>query len=155
MARIEFYAQAALLKQQLTTGGNRTKIQRRTNREATQSDHVNHTQSRAVLRIIQVSMNHLNKDGKPSAEGEEGRPLIKENTHQSSTPSTQSETRVSLGLAGVRKAAKDRKELKFTALLHHLTIGLLRDSFYVAYAPSRVRVGNWKHSEPFGDHVNN
>src|SRR5450755_4467975 len=54
MARIEFYAQAALLKQQLTTGGNRTKIQRRTNREATQSDHVNHTQSRAVLRIIQV-----------------------------------------------------------------------------------------------------
>src|SRR5450755_4996536 len=54
MARIEFYAQAALLKQQLTTGGNRTKIQRRTNREATQSDHVNHTQSRAVLRIIQA-----------------------------------------------------------------------------------------------------
>src|SRR5450755_4099262 len=57
MARIEFYAQAALLKQQLTTGGNRTKIQRRTNREATQSDHVNHTQSRAVLRIIQVTPN--------------------------------------------------------------------------------------------------
>ena len=49
-----------------------------------------------------VPMNRLNKDGKPSAEGEEGRPLIKENTHQSSTPSTQRETRVSLGLAGVR-----------------------------------------------------
>jgi RNA-directed DNA polymerase len=77
-----------------------------------------------------VPMNHSNKSGKPPAEGEEGRPLIKENTHQSSTHSTQSEARVSQGLAGVRKAAKERKEMKFTALLHHLTVGLLRDSFY-------------------------
>jgi group II intron reverse transcriptase/maturase len=37
---------------------------------------------------------------------------------------------VSQGLAGVRKAARERRELKFTALLHHLTVGLLRDSFY-------------------------
>jgi hypothetical protein len=36
-------------------------------------------------------MNHSNKTGKPVAESEEGRPLIKENTHQSSTLSTQSE----------------------------------------------------------------
>jgi RNA-directed DNA polymerase len=75
-------------------------------------------------------MNHLNKDGKPLAESEEGRPLVKENTHQSSTHSTQSEVRVSLGLAGVRKAAKERKGMKFTALLHHLTIELLREGFY-------------------------
>src|SRR6266481_4671259 len=77
-----------------------------------------------------IPMNHSNNDGKPSAEGEEGRPLIKENTHQSSTHSTQSEARVSQGLAGVRKAARERKEMKFTALLHHVTVGLLRDSFY-------------------------
>ncbi|MEP6496294.1 MAG: group II intron reverse transcriptase/maturase [bacterium] len=75
-------------------------------------------------------MNHSNKDGKPLAESEEGRPLIKENTHQSSTLSTQSEVGVSQGLAGVRKAAEERKELKFTALLHHLTVALLRESFY-------------------------
>src|SRR5579863_3554117 len=75
-------------------------------------------------------MNHSNKSGKPPAENEEGRPLIKENTHQSSTHSTQSEARVSQGLAGVRKAARERKEMKFTALLHHVTVGLLRDSFY-------------------------
>jgi len=75
-------------------------------------------------------MNHSNKDGKPSAESEEGRPLVKENTHQSSTHSTQSEVRVSQGLAGVRKAAKERKDLKFTALFHHLTVGLLREGFY-------------------------
>jgi hypothetical protein len=58
-----------------------------------------------------VPMNHSNKDGKPLAESEEGRPLIKENTHQSSTLSTQSEVGVSQGLAGVRKAARERKEL--------------------------------------------
>src|SRR3954447_18430980 len=73
-----------------------------------------------------VPMNRLNKDGQLSAEGEEGRPLIKENTPQLNTSSTQSETRVSQGLAGVRQVAKERKEEKFTALLHHLTVGLLR-----------------------------
>src|SRR3954467_4827332 len=77
-----------------------------------------------------VPMNHSNKDGKPLAESEEGRPLVKENTHQSSTHSTQSEVRVSQGLAGVRKAAKERKGMTFTALFHHLTVGLLREGFY-------------------------
>jgi len=37
---------------------------------------------------------------------------------------------VSQGLAGVRKAAREHKEMKFTALLHHLNIDLLRESFY-------------------------
>src|ERR1051325_1397458 len=77
-----------------------------------------------------VPMNHSNKSGQPPAEGEEGRPLIKENTHQLSTHSTQSEARVSQGLAGVRKAAKERKGMRFSALLHHLTVGLLREGFY-------------------------
>ena len=43
---------------------------------------------------------------------------------------TQSGVRVSQGLAGVRQAAKKGKQEKFTALLHHLTIDLLRDSYY-------------------------
>lgn len=77
-----------------------------------------------------VPMNHSNKSGKPPAESEEGRPLIKENTPQSNTHSTQSEARVSQGLAGVRKAARERKEMRFTALLHHVTVALLRQSFY-------------------------
>ena len=90
----------------------------------------------ALMHVFEVSdsgtvpMNHSNKGGKPSAEIEEGRPLIKENTHQPSTLSTQSGIRVSQGLAGVRRAARERKEMKFTALLHHLTVALLRDSFY-------------------------
>ena len=75
-------------------------------------------------------MNHSNNGGKPTAESEEGRPLIKENTHQPDTSSTQSEARVSQGLAGVRKAAREHKEMKFTALLHHMAVDLLRESFY-------------------------
>jgi group II intron reverse transcriptase/maturase len=77
-----------------------------------------------------VPMNHSNKDGRTSAENAEGRPLSKENTRQSSTHPTQSGVHVSQGLAGVRKAAKEHQEMKFTALLHHLTVALLRESFY-------------------------
>src|SRR5215472_1622850 len=77
-----------------------------------------------------VPMNHSNKDTRTSAESGEGRPLIKENAGQPSTHPTQSGDRVSQGLAGVRKAAREHKEMKFTALLHHLNIDLLRESFY-------------------------
>jgi group II intron reverse transcriptase/maturase len=75
-------------------------------------------------------MSHSNKDNRPSAENEEGRPLIKENAGQPHTFPTQSGKGVSQGLAGVRKAARENKEMKFTALLHHLTVELLRESFY-------------------------
>jgi RNA-directed DNA polymerase len=37
---------------------------------------------------------------------------------------------MSQGLHGVRQAAKERKQERFTALLHHLSVGLLRDSIY-------------------------
>src|SRR6201988_2479751 len=74
-------------------------------------------------------MNHSNKDENASAESGEGRPLIKENVRQPNTSPTQSGERVSQGLAGVRKAAGNNKEMKFTALLHHLTVELLRESF--------------------------
>src|SRR3981189_1378544 len=50
-------------------------------------------------------MNYSNKIDQSMAESEEGRPLIKENIHQPSTRPTQSGTRVSQGLAGVRKAS--------------------------------------------------
>src|SRR6201981_3278079 len=77
-----------------------------------------------------VPMNHSNKDKRPSAESEEGRPSIKENAGQPHTYPTQSGKGVSQGLAGVRQAARENKEMKFTALLHHLTVDLLRESFY-------------------------
>src|SRR6201981_2532591 len=77
-----------------------------------------------------VPMNHSNKDKRPSAEREEGRPSIKESAGQPHTYPTQSGKGVSQGLAGVRQAARENKEMKFTALLHHLTVDLLRESFY-------------------------
>src|SRR6202161_2470089 len=77
-----------------------------------------------------LPMNHSNKDGTSPAKSGEGSPLIKENAGQPDTYPTQSGKGVSQGLAGVRKAARGNKEMKFTALLHHLTVDLLRESFY-------------------------
>jgi RNA-directed DNA polymerase len=76
-----------------------------------------------------VPMNHSNKVEHSMAESAEGRPLIKENTLQPHTHPTQSGASVSQGLVGVRKAAREHKEMQFTALLHHVTVDLLRHSF--------------------------
>jgi RNA-directed DNA polymerase len=57
-------------------------------------------------------MNLSNNGGQPPAEREEGRPLIKENTLQPNTLLTQSKECVPQGLAGVRKAAREHKEMK-------------------------------------------
>ena len=77
-----------------------------------------------------VPMNHSNKDDNKFTESGEGRPLIKENTRQLNMFPTQSGGSMSQGLGGVRQAAKENKELKFTALLHHLSVDRLRESFY-------------------------
>src|SRR6266699_91308 len=69
-----------------------------------------------------VPMNHSNQDGNSLAENGEGRTPSKENVRQSNTYPTQSGKGVSQGLASVRKAARETKEMKFTALLHHLTV---------------------------------
>ena len=70
-----------------------------------------------------------NKGGKAPAERLEGRPGTKENARGPNTPPTQSGKSVPQGLASVRQVARERKQEKFTALLHHLTINLLGDSF--------------------------
>ncbi len=75
-------------------------------------------------------MNQPNKEEHPSAEVGEGRAWAKENIAESNTSPTQSGERVSHGLSGVRRAAKERKQERFTALLHHVTVGLLRASYY-------------------------
>jgi RNA-directed DNA polymerase len=77
-----------------------------------------------------VPVNQPNKEGKPSAEAGEGRAQAKENIVQSRMPPTQSGNRMSQGLYGVRRAARERKQERFNSLLHHLSLGLLRDSFY-------------------------
>jgi RNA-directed DNA polymerase len=71
-----------------------------------------------------------NKEEQSSAEIGEGRAQAKENIVPSNTSPTQSGERVSQGRHGVRQAAKERKQERFTALLHHVTVNLLRESFY-------------------------
>jgi group II intron reverse transcriptase/maturase len=78
----------------------------------------------------EVPMNQPNKGEQSSTEAGEGRARIKENIVPSYTSPTQSGERVSQGLSDVRQAARERKQERFTALLHHLTVDLLRDSFY-------------------------
>ena len=87
--------------------------------------HVTEKSDCAVLPV-----NQPNKEGQPSAEVGEGRAQPKENTDQSHMPPTQSGKRMSQGLDGVRKAAKERKQERFTSLLHPPNVDLLRDSFY-------------------------
>ena len=77
-----------------------------------------------------VPMKCPNKDGQPSAEGMEGRRPAKENIVQTTAPRAQNRIGASSGLDGVRKAAREGKRTRFTALLHHVTVSLLRDSFY-------------------------
>src|SRR5271168_3209191 len=77
-----------------------------------------------------VSMNQTNKEERSSAEPGEKRARAKENIVLSNTHPTQSGEQVSQGLSGVREAAKKRRQERFTALLHHVSVDLLRDSYY-------------------------
>lgn len=70
-----------------------------------------------------------NKADQTAAERVEQRAGTKGNAVQPHTRRTQSRGSVSQGLDRVRDAARQRKKEKFTALLHHLTIDLLRDAF--------------------------
>jgi RNA-directed DNA polymerase len=77
-----------------------------------------------------LSMNQTNKEERSSAEPGEKRVRAKENIVQPNTIPTQSGERVSQGLSGVREAAKKRRQERFTTLLHHVNVDLLRDSYY-------------------------
>jgi len=77
-----------------------------------------------------LPVNRPNKGRQLPAEAGEGRAQMKENIDQPHMLPTQRGKGVSQGLDGVRKAARERKQERFTALLHHLNIDLLRDSFY-------------------------
>jgi RNA-directed DNA polymerase len=63
-------------------------------------------------------------------ESVEGSCSTKGNTEEAHTHRTQGRERVSQGLGGVREAARRDRKQRFTALLHHVTVDLLRDSYY-------------------------
>ena len=76
-----------------------------------------------------VATKPANNAGGAAAERVEPRARAKGNTGQSRTRRTQGRGSVSQGLDRVRNAARQRKKEKFTALLHHVTVDLLRDAF--------------------------
>ena len=81
---------------------------------------------------VEVPMKQTNKATEQQAETAEfaeGRTRTKENIGQGHTSPAQDGRGVSQGLAGVRQVARERKQERFTTLLHHLTIDLLRSSF--------------------------
>jgi hypothetical protein len=67
-----------------------------------------------------------NNSGESLTEGMEGRQPTKENIEQATAPRTQSRIGGLSDLLGVRKAARKDKRTRFTALLHHVTVNLLR-----------------------------
>ena len=79
-----------------------------------------------------VPSNPANKDAaEVSAESAEGRLPATRNTLPSNLARTPSRNkRRSSGLHGVREAARQSRDLKFTALLHHINVELLTSSFY-------------------------
>ncbi len=73
----------------------------------------------------------LSNKGDDPAEMVEGRGVAKGNVSKNPAHRTPSRNKVaSMGLEGVRIAAKRDKELRFTALLHHITPKLLVESFH-------------------------
>ena len=90
-----------------------------------------------------------NNGGQSPAEGTEGRQPTKENIGQATAPRTQSRISELSDLFGVRKAARKDKRRQFTALLHHVTVNLLRDSYYALRREAAPGVDgvSWKEYE--------
>jgi hypothetical protein len=65
-----------------------------------------------------------------ATEPAEPRAGTKRNASAQSTHRTQGRERVSQALDRVRKAARQRRKEKFTALLHHVSVDLLREAFF-------------------------
>jgi RNA-directed DNA polymerase len=71
-----------------------------------------------------------NKGERSPAEAVEERPLTEENTPEPNSCRTPCRESGHSGLERVREAARKDGKLKFTALLHHVSIDLLRQSYY-------------------------
>ena len=76
-------------------------------------------------------MKQPNKEGSPSAEAVEERTSPEGNCGGTAAARTQRRGTASNGLAAVRQAARQSKNVRFTALLHHITVDLLEQSYCV------------------------
>ncbi len=78
---------------------------------------------------VVVPAKRSNKEGSPSAETVEGRASPKGNGGQATAVRTPSRGIASNRLEAVRQAARQSRDVRFTALLHHITIDLLKQSY--------------------------
>ena len=77
-----------------------------------------------------VAKKPANNTGQPAAERVERRAGAEGNASQRSTHRAQNRERVTQALERVRQAARQRKKERFTALLHHVNVDMLRAAFY-------------------------
>src|SRR6516162_4428545 len=77
-----------------------------------------------------VAVKLANNAEQSAAESVEPRTGTKGNADQQSTRQAQDWESVSQALARIRQAAKQRKKERFTSLLHHVSVDLLRLSFF-------------------------
>jgi len=105
-------------------------VSARADRSGKANNHKPDMHAREESDCAVVPMKQPNKEAKASAEVVEGRARTKENDAGPNTSPTQSGERVYQGLGAVRRVARARKQERFTALLHHVTVGRLRDSYY-------------------------
>jgi len=78
---------------------------------------------------VVVPVKRSNKEGLPSAEIVEGRASPKGNGSQATAIRTPSRGIASSRLEAVRQAARQSRDVRFTALLHHITTDLLKQSY--------------------------
>ena len=76
-----------------------------------------------------IPMKQPNKEGSPSAEAVEGRTSPEGNGGETAAARTLRRDTASNGLVAVRRAARQSKSVRFTALLHHITVDLLKQSY--------------------------
>jgi hypothetical protein len=88
---------------------------------------VMHGHEKSDLSI--VAMKPVNEGGRPLEELVERRGGAEGNAVERGTRRTPSRGSVSPGLDRVRTAAKERKRERFTALLHHIDVDLLRSAY--------------------------
>src|SRR5215218_3679353 len=86
-----------------------------------------HGQERSDPAI--VARKPTNVAGRPAAEPVERRAGAEGNADQRRTRRAQDRVSVSQALGRVRRAARQRRRERFTALFHHLSPGLLREAF--------------------------
>lgn len=86
-----------------------------------------HEREKSDLAI--VATKPVNAPARAGAELVEPRAGAEENASEDGTPRTPSRAGVSHGLERVRQAAKGQKKERFTALLHHVDITLLRTAY--------------------------